>query len=195
MQIAPESVKMSLAWTPLIRTSRYVLGMCASCTYLTENFAHYFWWSQTDWTFFVGLLYYLQDMANKWTYKVVIFCCGVASLTVPMGKRSTFLIFSMDFAYFSWNCHHFLPHFGNSGWGTRPSGKALGTPLQAFISEEVNHSGAPWPTPNSIWGVLFIGLLVCSSSCDSDAGNFWVPCWAPRQIQERKKENSTTFYM
>ena len=56
MQIAPESVKMPLAWTPLIRTSRYVLVMCASCTYLTENFAHYFWWSQTDWTFFVGLL-------------------------------------------------------------------------------------------------------------------------------------------
>ena len=55
MQIAPESVKMPLAWTPLIRTSHYVLLMCASCTYLTENFAHYFWWSQTDWTFFVGL--------------------------------------------------------------------------------------------------------------------------------------------
>ena len=64
MQIASESVKMPLAWTPLIRTSRYVLVMCASCTYLTENFAHYFWWSQTDWTFFVGLLVTTSWIAN-----------------------------------------------------------------------------------------------------------------------------------
>ena len=55
MQIASENVKMPLAWIPLVRTSRYVLVMCALCTYLTENFAHYLWWSQTDWTFFVGL--------------------------------------------------------------------------------------------------------------------------------------------
>ena len=36
--------------------------MCASCTYLTENFAHYFWWSQTHWTFFVGLRYTMHAL-------------------------------------------------------------------------------------------------------------------------------------
>ena len=28
---------------------------CVLHAHMTENFAHYFWWSQTDWTFFVGL--------------------------------------------------------------------------------------------------------------------------------------------
>ena len=44
--------------------------------------------------------------------------------------------------------------------------------MQTFISEKLNHSGAPQPTPNSIRGALFIRLLVCSCSCDFDAGNF-----------------------
>ena len=30
---------------------------CVLHAHVTENFAHYFWWSQTDWTFFVGLVY------------------------------------------------------------------------------------------------------------------------------------------
>ena len=43
---------------------------------------------------------------------------------------------------------------------------------QTFISEELKHLGAPQPTPNSIWGELYIGLLACSCSCDFDAGKF-----------------------
>ena len=69
MQIAPESVKLPLAWTPLIRTYDV---MCASCTYLTENFAHYFWWPQTHWTFFVGLMYLRdcsQTLVGAWCKK------------------------------------------------------------------------------------------------------------------------------
>ena len=72
MQIAPERVKMPLAWTPLIRTSCYVLVVCASCTYLTENFAHYFWWSQTDWTFFVGLV--IANIRLFWLCWVTYMC-------------------------------------------------------------------------------------------------------------------------
>ena len=44
--------------------------------------------------------------------------------------------------------------------------------VQTLISEELNHPGAFCPTPNATLWALFIGLHVCSSSCDFDIGQF-----------------------
>ena len=58
---------------------------------------------------------------------------AVASLTVPGGQGSTFLIFSSNFDQFSLfflRFFSFSSSFCLSGWASRPPGKALATPLQ-----------------------------------------------------------------
>ena len=57
---------------------------------------------------------------------------AVASLTVPGGQSSTFLIFSSNFdqfVLFFLKLYSFSSSFWYSGWASRPPGKALATPL------------------------------------------------------------------
>ena len=60
---------------------------------------------------------------------------AVASLTVPVGKSSTFPIFSSNFDQiflFFLKLYLFSSSFWPSGWASRPPGKALATPLGKF---------------------------------------------------------------
>ena len=70
---------------------------------------------------------------------------AVASLTVPGGQSSTFLIFSSNFDQFFLfflKLYLFSSSFWLSGWATRPPGKALATPLPPrecfFLSRKKN---------------------------------------------------------
>ena len=61
---------------------------------------------------------------------------AVASLTVPGGQGSTFLIFSSNFDQFSLfflRFYLFSSSFWLSEWASRPPGKALATPLKSML--------------------------------------------------------------
>ena len=61
---------------------------------------------------------------------------AVASLTVPGGQGSTFLIFSSNFDQFSLfflRFYLFSSSFWLSGWASRPPGKSVATPLPTSI--------------------------------------------------------------
>ena len=88
---------------------------------------------------------------------------AVASLTVPVGKSSTFLIFSSNFDHFFLfflKLFSFSSSFWPSGWATRPLWKALTTPLETLDTNAIfYHHGAP------VGGILVFAVIKITVIC------------------------------
>ena len=130
----------SLAWQTISRCVWYLfrVNLYHSHVYVIV------YWSVMSSTFLFCISAFSWPYFGRTWWKTLThqICRAVASLTVPGGQGSTFLIFSSNFDQFSLfflRFYLFSSSFWLSGWASRPPGKALATPLQ--IWHELVHGG------------------------------------------------------